>query len=249
MSGHSKWSTIKRKKGKEDAKRGQIFSKLARVITVAAREGGGNISSNVSLSNAVEKAKQHNMPQDNIEKAIKKGIGEVEGAKYEQILYEGYGPEGVAIMVNVLTDNRKRSASEVRYIFTKHNGNLGTSGSVSWIFENKGIILVQKDASYDEEKLLEIALEAGADDIKEESDHFEITCSPNILKDVVGALKTSEIKIISSESTMLPKNTAKLDKNSAAKLLKLVDSLEDNDDVQEVYANFDISDEILEELT
>lgn len=249
MSGHSKWSTIKRKKGKEDAKRGQIFSKLARVITVAAREGGGNISSNVSLSNAVDKAKQHNMPQDNIEKAIKKGIGEVEGAKYEQILYEGYGPEGVAIMVNVLTDNRKRSASEVRYIFTKHNGNLGTSGSVSWIFENKGIILAQKDASYDEEKLLEIALEAGADDIKEESDHFEITCSPNTLKDVVGVLNTSEIKIISSESTMLPKNTVKLDKNSAAKLLKLVDSLEDNDDVQEVYANFDISDEILEELT
>jgi YebC/PmpR family DNA-binding regulatory protein len=248
MSGHSKWSTIKRKKGKEDAKRGQIFSKLSKAITVAAREGGGNVDANVSLANAIEKAKQYNMPADNIERAVKKGSGDAEGVTYEQFVYEGYAPAGVALMVEVMTDNRNRAASDIRHIFTKYNGNLGTTGSVAWLFEHKGIVLVPKKSSPMEDELLDLVLEAGADDLKEEDDHFEIVCQPQNLKSVTEALKSAGVEIASSETTMLPKNTVNIDKAAAKKVLKIVEALEDNDDVQEVYANFDIPDAVMEEI-
>lgn len=248
MSGHSKWSTIKRKKGKEDAKRGQIFSKLSKAITIAAREGGGSPDTNISLSNAIDKARQYNMPADNIDRAVKKGTGEAEGVTYEQIVYEGYAPAGVALLVEVMTDNRNRAASDIRHIFTKYNGNLGTTGSVAWIFEHKGVVLVPKKSAPQEDELLDIVLEAGAEDLREEGDQFEIICEPQNLRQVVEALKSSSIEVTSSESTMFPKNTVKLDKNSAGKVLRIVEALEDNDDVQEVYANFDIPDEIMEEI-
>jgi len=249
MSGHSKWSSIKHKKGAQDAKRGQMFSKLSRAIIVAAREGGGNPEANVALANAVEKAKSYSMPKDNIERAIKRGTGEGSGDVFEKIIYEGYGANGVAVMVDIMTDNRNRAAADIRRIFSRTGGSLGTSGSVAWMFEKKGNIIVNKETEADEDTLLETALEAGAEDMTTEDEHWEIITDAESFRSVVEALKEAEIELASAEVTMLPKNTVKLDKESAKKVLRLVDALEDYEDVQEVYANFDIPDEILQELS
>jgi YebC/PmpR family DNA-binding regulatory protein len=245
MSGHSKWSTIKHKKGKEDIKRGQIFSKLSRVITVAARRGGGNPETNTALETAIEKARTYNMPRDTITRAIKKGTGELAGAAYEEVVYEGYGPNGVAIMVEAMTDNRNRTASEMRNIFSKHGGNLASPGSVSWMFKKKGEILVSKEV--DEETIMAIALELGAEDINEEEDHWEIICDPSNFAQLRKALEEHGIPFISAEIAMLPQNTVKLEREDARKVLRLIEALEEHDDVQEVYANFDIPEEVLEE--
>ncbi len=248
MSGHSKWSTIKHKKAAEDAKRGQLFSKLSRAIIVAAREGGGNPETNIALANAIEKAKSYSMPKENIERAIKRGIGEGDAEEYERITYEGYGANGVAIMVDVMTDNRNRAASDIRRIFSRTGGSLGTTGCVAWMFEKKGNIIVNKDSGVDEETLLETALEAGAEDMNTEDDHYEIITDPESFRGVVEALQKAGVEIASAQVTMLPKTTVKLDKEAAKKVLKLVDALEDYEDVQEVYANFDIPDDILAEI-
>jgi YebC/PmpR family DNA-binding regulatory protein len=249
MSGHSKWSSIKHKKGAEDAKRGQLFSKLSRGIMVAAKEGGGNPDMNVSLANAIEKAKSYSMPKENIERAIKRGTGESGGVVFENITYEGYGVNGVAVMVDVMTDNRNRAAADVRRIFNRAGGSLGTSGSVNWMFERKGVILVNRDTGVEEDDLLEIALEAGAEDMNAEDDQFEITTDAEGFRGVLEILQAKEIAFVSAEITMLPKNTVQLDKDGAKKILRLIDALEENDDVQEVYSNFDIPDEVLEELS
>ncbi len=249
MSGHSKWSTIKHKKGAQDAKRGQLFSKLSRAIIVAAREGGGNPEMNIALANAIEKAKSYSMPKENIERAIKRGTGEGSADSFEKIVYEGYGANGVAIMVDVMTDNRNRAAADIRRIFSRTGGSLGTSGSVAWMFEKKGNIIVNKDAGIDEDLLLETALEAGAEDMITEDDHWEIVTDAESFRGVLEALKEKGFEPASAEVTMLPKNTVKLDKEAAKKVLRLVDALEEYEDVQEVYANFDIPDEILEELS
>ncbi len=249
MSGHSKWASIKHKKGKEDAKRGQLFSKLSKAIIIAAKEGGGNPAANLALQNAVDKAKSYSMPNDNIERAIKRGTGELGGATLEQITYEGFAQNGVALMVDVLTDNRNRTAADVRRIFSRGGGNLGTSGSVAWMFDKKGIIIVNKDTGVDEDNLLEVALEAGARDVQPEDDHFEVITEPADFRGVHRALEEAGIDAASAEVTMLPKDTVKLDKDTAKKVLKLMDLLEDYEDVQEVYANFDIPDEVMEELS
>lgn len=248
MSGHSKWSTIKHKKGREDAKRGKIFSKLSRAITVAAREGGGNPSLNSALATAIEKARDYNMPHDGIERAIKRGTGEIEGVSYERILYEGYGPGGVAVMVEVMTDNRNRAASDMRHIFSKYGGNLGASGCVSWIFDKKGVFLIDKAEDVDEDKLLMVASDAGAEDMKVEDNHYEIITSPSDFNQVKTTLEEEKISYRSAEITMFPKDIVRPDPAEAKKVLKLMDALEDHDDVQAVYANFDIADEIIEEV-
>ncbi len=249
MSGHSKWASIKHKKGKEDAKRGQLFSKLSKAIIIAAKEGGGNPSANLALQNAIEKAKSYSMPNDNIDRAIKRGTGELGGALLEQITYEGYAQNGVALMVDVLTDNRNRTAADVRRIFSRGGGNLGTSGSVAWMFDKKGIIIVNRSSGVDEDDLLEVALEAGASDVEPQDDHFEVITEPTDFRAVHQALEAAGIESASAEVTMLPKDTVKLDKDTAKKVLKLMDLLEDYEDVQEVYANFDIPDEVMEELS
>lgn len=249
MSGHSKWSSIKHKKGAQDAKRGQLFSKLSRAIIVAAREGGGNPEMNTALANAVEKAKSYSMPKDNIERAIKRGTGEGTGEIFEKITYEGYGAGGVAVMVDIMTDNRNRAAADIRRIFTRTGGSLGTSGCVSWMFDKKGVIIVNKGAGVDEDALLETALEAGADDMTVEGEHWEILTDVESFRGVVEALERANVEAASAEVTMLPKDTVKMDRDGAKKVLRLVDALEDYEDVQEVYANFDIPDDILEEIS
>jgi YebC/PmpR family DNA-binding regulatory protein len=245
MSGHSKWSTIKHKKSKEDAKRGQVFSKLSRVITIAARRGGGNPETNSALEQAIDKARSYNMPGDTITRAIKKGTGELAGTTYEEVVYEGYGPSGVAVMVEAMTDNRNRTASEMRNIFSKHGGNLASPGSVAWMFKKKGEILVGREA--DEETVMAIALETGAEDINEEEDHWEIVCDPSNFAQLRKALEEHGIPLMSAEIAMLPQSAVKLEKDGARKVLRLVEALEEHDDVQEVYANFDIPEEVLEE--
>ncbi len=247
MSGHSKWSSIKHKKGKEDAKRGRIFSRLARMITVAARDGGGNPEMNATLGNAIEKAKAQNMPAENIDRAIKRGTGEIEGVQYEQISYEGYGPAGVAVLVEVMTDNRNRAAAEMRRIFTNYNSKLGSSGSVAWMFERKGVILVPKTAG-DEETVLEAALEAGAEDMSTEDDHYEIKTDPAELGDVRKSLEEKGMPFSSADLTMLPKTTQELAQDEAKGVLRFIEALDDCDDVQEVYSNFDLSDDVMEAL-
>jgi len=239
MSGHSKWSTIKRKKEKADAERGKIFTKLIREITTAARQGGGDESANPRLRTAILAAKAANMPQANIEKAIKKGTGELPGVVYEEKTYEGYGPGGVAIMIDTLTDNTNRTTSEVRHILTKHQGNLGESGCVSWMFEKKGLIAVNRQ-DCDEDKLMEVVLEAGAEDMATEEDVYEIISLPENFTRVKEALDASNIPTVSAEITMIPKTTVKVDGKQAEQILKLMEALEDSDDVQQVYSNFDI---------
>jgi YebC/PmpR family DNA-binding regulatory protein len=248
MSGHSKWSSIKHKKGAVDAKRGKLFSKLSRAIIVAAREGGPDPEANATLAAAIQKARDNSMPKDNIERAIARGAGDgSEGdAAYETVTYEGYGPAGVAVFVEALTDNRNRTASEVRHVFTKNDGNLGTSGAVAWLFERKGVILVDADA-VDEETLTLAAADAGAEDVTVEGSSLQVTCAPEDLAAVRDALEAAGLPIESAELTMLPKTTVGIgDEGTAKKLLRLMDALEESDDVQAVYANFDIPEGILE---
>jgi YebC/PmpR family DNA-binding regulatory protein len=249
MSGHNKWSSIKHKKAAVDAKRGKIFTKLIREITVAAKTGGGNPETNNRLRAAIAAAKEANMPKDNIEKAIKRGTGELEGVNYEEIRYEGYGPSGAAVLVEVLTDNRNRAASEIRHIFSKNNGSLGESGCVSWLFDKKGLIIVSKEIA-DEDTLFDIAIEAGADDIKESDDSksFEIISEVSVFEDVKKALVDNNIQYIEAAITMIPQNSVKLAGKDAENMIKLMNSLEDSDDVQKVYSNFDIDDSILEKF-
>ena len=248
MSGHSKWSTIKRKKGAADAKRGALFGKLSKAITIAAREGGGDAEMNPALALAVQKAKDGNMPNDNIQRAIDKGTGAgADAAAIERITYEGYAPGGVAVLVEVLTDNRNRAASDVRYVFSKNGGKLGTSGSVSYLFERKGVILVPIDA-VDEDELMELALEAGAEDVEVSESDYRVVTAPEDFAAVRGALEEAGVALENAEITMQPQNSIDLDASTAKQTLRLIDALEENDDVQEVYANFDISDEVMAEV-
>ena len=245
MSGHSKWSTIKHKKGAEDKKRGTLFTKLSRAIIVAAKEGGPDPAANASLAAAIAKARSYSMPKDNIERAVQRGAGSGEGTDaYDAITYEGYGPEGVAIIVEALTDNRNRTAADVRAIFSKHNASLGTPGSVAWQFERKGIVLIP--GSVDEDELMMVALEAGADDITLDGDLWQVTCEPHETSAVRAAIEEAGITVDSFDLTMLPTSTVALESAEAAKpVLRLIDALDDHDDVQDVFANFDIPDEVL----
>ncbi len=247
MSGHSKWSSIKHKKGAADARRGQLFSKLSRAIIVAARDGGPEPDNNIALANAVEKAREHSMPKDNIERAIARGSGAgVDAQAYEQITYEGYAAGGVALLVEAVTDNRNRTAAEVRHLFSKHDGNLGASGAVAWLFERKGVVLVDVE-TVDEDELTLAAAEGGADDVVREGSSFRVTCDYDALPSVRAALEEAGIAYESAEATMLPKTTVEIaDEGTAKKILRLVDALDENDDVQAVYANFDIPERVLE---
>jgi YebC/PmpR family DNA-binding regulatory protein len=247
MSGHSKWSSIKHKKGAADAKRGKLFSKLARAIIVAAREGGADPAANLALQNAIEKARSYSMPKDNIERAIARGSGTAgDGEAFEQITYEGYGPNGVAIIVEALTDNRNRTASDVRHVFAKNDGNLGTSGAVAWLFERRGVVLVDGDR-FDEDEVMLAAAEGGADDVERDGSTLEVTTTPELLTAVREALEQAGIEVESAETTMVPKTTIELEDESAArKTLRLIDALEELDDVGDVYANFDIPEQLLE---
>jgi YebC/PmpR family DNA-binding regulatory protein len=248
MSGHSKWSTIKRKKGAQDARRGALFGKLSRAITVAAREGGGDPDMNPALALAIQKAKDANMPNDNIDRAVAKGTGsDSDGEAYERITYEGYAPGGVAVLVEVLTDNRNRAASDVRYLFSKNGGKLGTSGSVAYLFERRGVILVPADA-VDEDELMEAALEAGAEDVELDGEHFRVITAASDFMAVRRGLEEAGIEYENAELSMEPQNTVELDAATARQTLRLIEALEDNDDVQEVYSNFDISEEVMAEV-
>ena len=247
MSGHSKWASIKHKKGALDAKRGKIFNRHARLIEVAARAGGADINTNVRLRAEVQAAKAANMPNDKIDKAVAKGAGLIEGVNYEEAVYEAYGPDGVALMIDTLTDNRNRTVGELRNILTKHNGHLGEGGSVAWNFTQKGVIAVPAEG-YDEDSILEVVLEAGAEDLTTEGDSFEITTDPKDFSAVRDALNAASITVSHAEVTRIPGSTVQLDENTARKVLKLMDILDDHDDVQNVSANFDISDEIVETL-
>ena len=248
MSGHSKWSSIKHKKGATDAKRGKVFSKLIKEITVAARLGGGDPDGNPRLRTSIAAAKAENMPKDNIERAIKKGTGELEGTTYEEANYEGYGPGGVAVLVNCLTDNKNRAVADVKHLFERNGGNLGEPGCVSWIFEQKGLIVFEKD-KVDEEQLLDLALESGAEDVEEEETEIEVITDPSDFESVKKAIDDAGLSFIIAEITMIPKNTLKVEGKKAQQMLNLMQGLEDNDDVSHVYANFDISDEVLEALS
>ena len=249
MSGHSKWSTIKRKKGAVDAKRGKIFTKLIKEIMVAARMGGGDLTGNARLRSAVLAAKAENMPKDNIDRAIKKGTGGMEGVNYEEIVYEGYGPGGVAVLVNCMTDNRNRTVSEVRYAFSKSGGNMGESGCVAFMFDKKGVIVVEKGAIA-EEKLLELALEAGAEDMVDDGDAFKIMTEPNDFATVNEALEKAGVTMAGASLDMIPQTTIEVTEEKVARrIINMMDLLEDNDDVQNVYANFDIPDELMETIS
>jgi YebC/PmpR family DNA-binding regulatory protein len=247
VSGHSKWSTIKHKKGAADAKRGKLFSKLARAIIVAAREGGGDPATNLALQNAIEKARSYSMPKDNIERAIARGAGsDGDADAYEPIVYEGYGPSGVALIVEALTDNRNRTAAEVRHIFAKHDGNLGGSGSVAWLFDRRGVVLVSADGA-DEEELTLAAIDGGAEDVELDGTTFQVSSAPEALSAVREAIEGAGIEIESVEVALVPKTNVKVeDETAARKILRLMDALEENDDVQDVFANFDIPEAVLE---
>lgn len=246
MSGHSRWAGIKHKKGLIDAKRGKTFTKIGREITIAAKIAGGAPESNPRLRKAMEDARAVNMPSDNIKKAIQRGTGELPGVNYEELVYEGYGPSGVAVMVEVTTDNKNRTVGEIRRFFTVHGGNLGETGAVGWVFENKGLITVEKSKS-SEDQLMTVALDAGADDLKtEDPDVFEITTPPAEFEKVKKALEDQKIELASAEVTLIPKTTVKLTGEAANQMMKLMNDLEDHDDVKNIHANFDIPKEILE---
>jgi len=249
MSGHNKWSSIKHKKGAADAKKGKIFTKLIKEITVAAKTGGGDPDSNARLRTAILAAKAENMPNDNITRAIKKGTGELEGAAaYEDVIYEGYGPGGTALMVEVLTDNKNRTVSDIRHIFTRSNGNLGESGSVAWMFKKKGVVTVPA-SSTSEDAIMEAGLEAGAEDVINDGDIFMLYTDPSSLESVRSALESKNVKIEKAEMSMIPQTTVKLSGKDAETMLKLIENLEDNDDVQKVHSNFDIDDEEMAKLS
>jgi YebC/PmpR family DNA-binding regulatory protein len=247
VSGHSKWSSIKHKKGAADAKRGKLFSKLSRAIIVAAKEGGGDPAGNLALQNAIEKAKSYSMPKDNIDRAIAKGSGaDADASAFEVVVYEGYGPSGVAVIVEALTDNRNRTASDVRHVFAKNDGNLGGSGAVSWLFERRGIVMVDAEG-VDEDELTLAAAEGGAEDVELDGSSYQVTCAPEQLAAVREAVEGAGFPVDAAALTMVPKTTVEVaDENEAKKILRLIDQLEDNDDVQDVYANFDIPERVLE---
>ena len=248
MAGHSHWAGIKHKKAANDAKRGKVWSKIARMIIVAARSGGGDPASNLTLRYAIDKAKAANMPKDTIAKAVKKGTGELGGVSYEEVLYEGYAPGGVAVMIDGLTDNRNRTAPEIKKIFERRGGSLGASGCVNWMFSKKGLIAVKTDA-VDEDNLMEIALTAGADDMQADGDFYELTCQVAAYDELKKVLEEKEIPIEVAEISMMPQNNIEVkDTETAKKILALMDDLEDHDDVQNVYANFDIDDEIIKQV-
>jgi YebC/PmpR family DNA-binding regulatory protein len=247
VSGHSKWSTIKHKKGAADAKRGKLFSKLARAIIVAAKEGGPDPGANLALQNAIEKARSYSMPKDNIDRAIAKGAGaDADGSNFETVVYEGYGPSGVAVIVEALTDNRNRTAGEVRHTFAKNDGNLGGSGAVAWLFERRGVVTVPA-GGVDEDELMLAAAEGGADDVTRDGSSFQVLSAPESLSAVRETVEAAGFTIDNAELTMLPKTTVEVaNENDAKKILRLLEQLEDNDDVQDVYANFDIPEQVLE---
>jgi YebC/PmpR family DNA-binding regulatory protein len=247
LSGHSKWSSIKHKKGAADAKRGQLFSKLSKAIIVAAKNGGGDPTNNLALQNAIEKAKSYSMPRDNIDRAVAKGSGaDADADAFESITYEGYGPEGVAVIVEALTDNKNRTAADVRHLFAKHGGNLGTDGSVSWQFDRRGVVVVPADG-VDEDELFMAAADGGADDIEQDGAVFQITSAPEHFGAVRGAVEAAGFTVESAELMLVPKTTVAVDDESKARqVMRLVDALEENDDVQDVYANFDIPEQVLE---
>ena len=248
MSGHSKWSGIKHKKAVVDQRRGKMFSKLLRAIEVAAREGGGNVEGNATLASAVQKARDFSVPMDNIERAVKRGAGGDEGTRYEPAVYEGYAPGGVAVLVEALTDNRNRTGQEVRHTFTRLGGNLGDPGSVTWQFDRKGVILVDRETAPDEDRLMEIVLDAGAEDLSEEGDQWQITTDPGSLPRVRAALEEAGVPIASADLSMIPQSTVPVDGSQARQVLSLIDALDELDDVQAVHANFDIPDEVLAEV-
>ncbi len=248
MSGHSKWATIKRKKAATDAARGKVFSKYIKEITIAARQGGGDAASNPRLRTAVAAAKSVNMPAANVERAIKRGTGEIEGVNYEETQYEGYGPKGVALLVEVATDNRNRTAGDVRHIFTKHGGNLAEAGAVSYLFKPRGVIAVDK-SGVGEDRLIEMALDAGADDVSTEGDHYEVLTPPASFEAVKEALASQNIAVQSAEVTKLASIQVPLGEKDAEAVLRLIEALEDHEDVQKVHSNFDVPDEILAKLS
>ena len=244
MSGHSHWATIKHKKGAIDAKRGKLWSKLSRAIIIAARHGGGDPTMNLKLRYAIDKARAVSMPKDNIERAIKRGTGEIEGQTFEEITYEGFGPGGVAIMIDVLTDNRNRTAGEIRKLFEKGGGHLGSAGNVAYLFERKGVFSVPvKDT--DEDTLMAIVLDAGADDLKREGEHFEITCDPGTFNQVKAALEQNHLPLDNAEITQMPKVTVEKDLETSKKIIRLLEALDDHDDAQNVYSNLNMTDEVL----
>jgi YebC/PmpR family DNA-binding regulatory protein len=247
MSGHSKWSSIKHKKAVTDQRRGKMFGKLLRAVEVAAREGGGGVESNATLASAVQKARDFSVPMDTIDRAIKRGTGEIEGVRYEPATYEGYGPGGVAILVEAMTDNRNRTGQEVRHTFTRLGGNLGDPGSVAWQFERKGVILVDREAAPDEDRLLELILDAGTEDLSDEGDQWRITTEPAALPAVRSALEEAGVAVSSAELSMIPQAAVPVEGSQARQVLSLVDALDDLEDVQAVHANFDIPDEVLAE--
>ncbi len=249
MSGHSKWHSIRHKKGATDIKRGKIFSRINKELMVAARMGGGDPSANPRLRQAIASAKAENMPKDNIERAIKKGTGELEGVNYEECIYEGYAPGGVALLIEVMTDNKNRAAADIRYVFNKRGGSLGEAGCVAWMFDKKGLIVFEQGL-VDEDKILEVALEAGADDVVASEDQLEVHADLAAFESVKQAFDDQELQYTMAEITMLPKNTVKIDDESlAVQVLNLMEAIEDADDVQKVYANFDIPDKILQQIT
>ena len=248
MSGHSKWSSIKHKKGAADAKRGKIFTKLIKEITVAARMGGGDPEGNPRLRTAIAAAKAENMPKENIERGIKKGTGELEGVNYEEASYEGYGPGGSAVLVDCLTDNKNRSVADIKHLFERNGGNLGEPGCVAWIFEQRGLIVLEKD-QVDEEHLIDLALEAGAEDVKEEETEFEVVTAPSDFEAVKKAIDDAGLPYTLAEVTKIPKNTVKVEGKKAQQMINLMQALEDHDDVSHVYANFDIADDVMEAMS
>jgi len=247
MSGHSKWATIKHKKGALDAKRGKIFTRLIKEITMAAKGGGGDPDTNPRLRTAIAAAKAENMPADNIKRAVQRGTGELPGATYEEITFEGYGPGGVALLVDVTTDNRNRTVSEIRHTFTKGGGNLGEAGSVAWMFHKKGTIIVAKTAAK-EDDIMNLVLENGGEDLNDDGDNFEIVTAPNAYEPVLEAVKKANIQVLHSELGMVPQNYIKLEGPAASQMIRLLESLEDQDDVQNVYSNFDVDQKQLEEV-
>ena len=250
MSGHSKWATIKRKKGAADAKRSNMFAKLLRAVEVAAKEGGsGDVKANMTLASAVDKARSFSVPTENIERAIKRGTGaEAGGARYEEMTYEGYAAAGIALVVQALTDNRNRTAQEVRHAFSRNNGNLGETGSTLWMFQRKGVLVVEKSSAPGEEQLLEIALEGGAEDVRDAESSWEIVTEPQDFKQVSGAMHAHGVSVFSAEITMVPTTTIPVDGGEAKQVLQLIEALEDLDDVQNVYANFDIPEDVMASL-
>ena len=248
MSGHSKWATIKHKKAATDAKRGQAFTRIIKEITVAARNGGGDMETNPRLRSAIAAAKAENMPADNIKRAVLRGTGELPGVTYEEITFEGYGPHGVALIVDVATDNRNRTVSEIRHAFSRNGGNLGETGCVSWMFSKRGSIAVPKQKA-SEEQLLNLVLEAGAEDLRDDGEMWEIVCMPEAFEAVLGALRKANIEVAASEITMLPQTYVKLEGRDAQQMVRLVELLEEHEDIQHVYSNFDIDEEELEQVS